>query len=96
MKVTPGPYRLSELDGGVEVRGINGVSVAWFGQAMTCGTGGSYRIDGAECLANASVFVDALKQLGKKRATPSDHPWRERDRAALAEGAAKRKGVRRG
>jgi hypothetical protein len=61
-KVTPGPYRIAERNGGSQVYGIHDVSVAWFGEAFAGGIDGSHSIGIEEAHANAELFVKALEE----------------------------------
>lgn len=58
---TPGPYSISEQSYGVEVSGIYGVGIAWFGTNGTYGKLGHHAITKAEAMANARALVEALE-----------------------------------
>ncbi len=61
-EITPGPYSVHVGSYGCEVSGINGVQVAWCGQAVVFGEP-SHSIDSDEARANAEAIAAALTKI---------------------------------
>lgn len=60
--ITPGPYSVRDGSYGCAVSGINGVQVAWCGQAAMFGES-SHSISADEAKANAEAIKEALTKI---------------------------------